>query len=67
MEGVLFIPPDRPDRRPEQTCVECGRSFRPRSVGDGVEELCDTCYEAQFEPRRLRHWQKGLGRPHPAH
>jgi len=64
MEGALFIPPNRPSRRPEQECSECGRSFRPRAIGDGVEELCDDCYDAQFEPRRLRHWQKLNGRTH---
>jgi len=64
MEGALFIPPNRPNRRPEQECSECGRSFRPRSVGDGAEELCDDCYDAQFELRRLRHWQKPGGRTH---
>jgi hypothetical protein len=63
MEGVLFIPPNR---RPEETCAECGRTFRPLRLGDGTEELCDTCYEAQFEPRRLHHWQKpGRSHPHP--
>ena len=66
MEGALFIPPNRPSRRPEQLCAECGRAFRLRRVGEGAEELCDTCYEAQFEPHRLRHWQKS-GRSHPAH
>ncbi len=65
MEGVLFIPPN-PDRRPDQLCAECGRSFRPRALGDGAEELCDTCYDAQFEPRHIKHWQKGPGRLHPA-
>ncbi len=66
MEGVLFIPPNRPNRRPDQICSECGLAFRPRRVGEGAEELCDTCYETQFEPRRLRHWQKPAGRQHPA-
>ena len=65
MEGVLFIPPNRPSRRADQICAECGRSFRPRRAGEGAEELCDNCYEAQFEPRRLRHWQKPAGRMHP--
>jgi|GEM_PF-4005181 len=65
MEGVLFIPPNRPSRRSDQVCAECGRTFRPRHVGEGIEELCDTCYEAQFEPRRLHLWQKaGRVRPH---
>ena len=65
MEGGLFIPPDRPNRRFDQICAECRRAFRPRLLGDGAEELCDDCYTAQFEPRRLRHWQKANGRLHP--
>ena len=65
MEGVLFIPPDRPDRNSNQICADCGRAFRPRPGAEGAEELCDNCYQAQFEPRRLRHWQKPAGRMHP--
>ena len=52
MEGVLFIPSNRPKRFPGQICTECGRIFRPRRVGDGVEQLCDECYEAQFHSLR---------------
>lgn len=63
MEGPLFIPPNRPQRRPEVICAECGQTFRPHSAADGAEELCDQCYEAQFEPMRIRHWQRE-GRPH---
>ena len=58
MEGSLFIPPDRPRRGPERTCVECGGLFRPRRVADGVEELCDTCYQAQFQRVRVRRGQQ---------
>jgi len=64
MEGALFIPPNRSDRRSDQICTECGRTFRSHRVGEGAEELCDTCYDAQFEPRRLHLWQKP-GRLHP--
>ena len=67
MEGAPYIPPNRPKRRPDQVCAECARAFRPRHVGDGPEELSDNCYEAQFEPRHLRHWQKLGGRTHPPH
>lgn len=66
MEGVLFIPPDRPNRGPDRACAECGRAFRHRYVAENSEELCDACYEAQFEPRRLRHWQRPAGRTHPS-
>jgi len=50
MEGVLFIPSSRPNRCLSQICAECGQVFRPRRLGDGVEQLCDQCYEAQFHP-----------------
>ena len=48
MEGVLFVPADRPHRPPELVCADCGQLFRARRIGDGTEELCDRCYEAQF-------------------
>ncbi len=50
MESALFIPPHRAERPPELVCTDCGQLFRPRWIGDGAEELCDRCYEAQFEP-----------------
>lgn len=65
MEGAQFIPPHRINLRLDQICAECRRTFRPRLLGDGAEEICDECYTAQFEPRRLRHWQKSQGRLHP--
>jgi hypothetical protein len=57
MEGVPLIPPppSRPSDGPEHICEECGRAFRARLLEDVV---CDTCYEAQFEPGRLRRWQR---------
>lgn len=48
MEGSLFFNNERPKRTPDLVCLDCGGSFRPRRVSDGVEELCDTCYEATF-------------------
>lgn len=48
MEGSLFFSPERPERPSELVCLECGNSFMPRRVTDGVEELCDICYEARF-------------------
>ncbi len=35
------------------TCAECGATFVPRRVGDGVEELCDACYENHFVAREV--------------
>lgn len=58
MEGVLFIPPNRTRRTPEFVCADCGQLFRPRSIGDGAEELCDGCYEAQFQPLSFQDGQK---------
>lgn len=48
MEGSLFFNSERPKRVPDLVCLDCGSSFTPRRVTDGVEELCDSCYEATF-------------------
>lgn len=43
---------------PELVCADCGMHFRARRVTDGVEEVCDSCYEVRFpthplpQPRR---------------
>ena len=60
MEGSPLLPPEGP----EQLCPECGQSFRSRQVGDAVDELCDTCYDAQFQPLRLPRWKKTERKPH---
>lgn len=36
---------------PELVCADCGVHFRARRVTDGVEEICDVCYEARFPTR----------------
>ncbi len=64
MEGVLFIPPDRPQRIAELVCDECGQFFRPHWVGDGAEQLCAECYEAQFPPLNATNGQKTRGNGH---
>lgn len=33
---------------PELVCADCGAHFRARRVTDGVEEICDKCYETRF-------------------
>lgn len=38
---------------PELVCADCGARFRARRVTDGVEEICDACYEARFPARDL--------------
>lgn len=48
MEGSFFLPQGRPSRMPDLNCSDCGTPFRPRRVTDGVEELCDACYEARL-------------------
>ena len=34
--------------RAELICADCGVRFRARRVVDGVEEICDGCYERRF-------------------
>lgn len=33
---------------PELVCADCGAHFRARRITDGVEEICDKCYETRF-------------------
>jgi hypothetical protein len=49
MEGSRSHSPVQLERCVEQTCSQCGRTFRPHITGDGAEELCDLCYDAEFE------------------
>ncbi len=62
MEGSRFIPPDQPSH---QVCPECGQEFQPRLPGEGLDELCDTCYDSQFQPLHLPKWQRAQRKPHP--
>jgi hypothetical protein len=39
---------DRIAAVPELVCADCGLRFRARRVTDGVEEICDGCFEARF-------------------
>lgn len=61
MEGSRFIPPNQPSN---QVCPECGQEFQPRLLGEGSEELCDTCYDAQFQPLHVPKWQRAQRKPH---
>lgn len=38
---------------PDLICSDCGTRFRARRVMDGVEEVCDACYEARFPARSI--------------
>jgi DNA-directed RNA polymerase subunit RPC12/RpoP len=58
MEGVHFFPPNRPDNRMHQVCTECGHIFESRPDAEGAEIVCDSCYQGQFEPMRVSHWQR---------
>ena len=37
--------------RTELICADCGVHFSARRVVDGVEEICDGCYEKRFPAR----------------
>lgn len=49
---------------PELVCSDCGVRFRARRVTDGVEEICDACYDLRFparEPRAVsRHSRRSI-------
>ncbi|HEV3219445.1 MAG TPA: hypothetical protein VGZ48_06710 [Candidatus Acidoferrales bacterium] len=62
MEGVQFVPPNHPDDRIHQVCSECGHIFESRPNAEGAEVVCDDCYQAQFEPVRVRIWQRVAAR-----
>jgi len=44
----MLNPRDRLTTAIELTCSDCGSTFHPHQVSEGVEELCDACYEALF-------------------
>jgi hypothetical protein len=43
----------------ELTCTDCGVHFGARRVTDGVEEICDNCYEARFPTLSMPLPQRG--------
>lgn len=50
MEGT-HMEMDSITSRTELICADCGVRFRARRVVDGVEEICDGCYEKRFPAR----------------
>jgi formylmethanofuran dehydrogenase subunit E len=50
----------------KRTCAECGELFETRGGTNGGEELCDYCFEGQFEPSRIRLGERTGGRRHHA-
>ena len=65
MEGVHFFPPNSPDNRIQQVCTECGHIFEARPSAESADMVCDACYQSQFEPIRIRHWQRVPARLRP--
>jgi hypothetical protein len=63
MDGSLFFSPRSFPYPSEQSCPECGQMFQARTTGAGAEELCDTCYEAQFQPLKTPRWKTSGRRP----
>jgi hypothetical protein len=65
MEGSQLFPSDRSAGPTEQKCPECGQSFEPVQLDpdNGSEQLCETCYQAQFEPLHLAKWQRLAKQP----
>jgi hypothetical protein len=45
MPTVLAHVEVKPELPSTATCVECQRTYRPRSQEQACLELCDTCYE----------------------
>ncbi len=62
MEGVQFIPPNRPETRIHQVCTECGYIFEARPNAEAADLVCDACYQAQFETPRVSHWKRVIAR-----
>jgi protein-arginine kinase activator protein McsA len=66
MQGSQLFPPDGSHRKAEQECPECGQTFEPLLMDDGSEELCETCYQAQFQPLHVAKWQRLVKQPRSA-
>ncbi len=63
MESSRFIPLEGFRKTAEQECPECGQTFEPLQVEGESEEVCETCYQAQFEPLHLAKWQRLVKQP----
>jgi hypothetical protein len=66
MESSRFIPPEGSGSNAEQNCPECGQRFERLQVEGESEEVCETCYQAQFEPLHLPKWQRLAKQPRAA-
>ena len=58
MESSRFIPLHGNRGTAEQICPECGQRFEALQIENEIEEVCETCYQAQFEPLHLAKWQR---------
>jgi hypothetical protein len=65
MAETRSIPLGSPKRIAVVACAECGEPLA--SQAGGSDELCRYCYEAQFEPSRVRLGERQPGRRHHAH
>lgn len=62
MAETRAIPLGSPQRFPVPRCAECGEPLAGQAAGG--DELCRYCYEAQFEPSRVRLGERPAGRRH---
>jgi hypothetical protein len=53
MKKIVMQSLERPE---ELICADCGATFPSHGVGDGLEQLCNDCYAAQFKPQRPTEW-----------
>ncbi|MGH9593913.1 MAG: hypothetical protein ACRD5L_12540, partial [Bryobacteraceae bacterium] len=52
------LPPNGSEGAAQQVCYACGLSFAALPAENSEEQLCDACERGQFEPVRIRHWQR---------
>jgi hypothetical protein len=41
-----------PEQAEELICIDCGAIFVSHGASDGLEQLCNDCYAAQFTSQR---------------
>jgi hypothetical protein len=64
MAETRLIPLGAPKPITAAVCAECGEPLTGQAGGG--DELCRYCYEAQFEPSRVRLGERQPGRRHHA-
>lgn len=48
METIMMPSLEQPEKL---ICADCGATFPSHGAGDGLEQLCNDCYAAQFIPQ----------------